>query len=54
MPNRENLRTPSTPAPRSRETEAESWVFVAFCVVSYVAIVFFVFLSSHVGQVIAG
>jgi hypothetical protein len=52
MPNREKLR--ATPARHSGETETESWVFVAFCVASYVAIVFLVFLSSHGGQVFAG
>jgi hypothetical protein len=39
---------------RGDETEAESWVFVAFCVAGYVAIVVLVFLSSHVGQAVAG
>jgi hypothetical protein len=54
MPNREKLRAPSTAARHSGETETESWVFVAFCVASYVAIVFLVFLSSHGGQIVAG
>jgi bacteriorhodopsin len=54
MPNQEKLHAPSTPARHSGETETESWVFVAFCVASYVAIVFLVFLSSHAGQIVAG
>jgi hypothetical protein len=54
MPNREKLRAPFTPTRRGDETEAESWVFVAFCVASYVAIVALVFLSSHAGHVVSG
>jgi hypothetical protein len=54
MPNRERLPALSTFARRRDETEAESWVFVAFCVGSYVAIVVLVFLSSHAGHVMAG
>jgi hypothetical protein len=54
MPNRDRLRLPPTPDHRSDATNAESWIFVAFCVASYVAIVLFVFLSSHIGQVVAG
>ena len=54
MPNRERLPALFTPGRRRDETEAESWVFVAFCVASYVAIVVLVFLSSHAGQIIAG
>jgi hypothetical protein len=54
MPNREKLRAPFTPARRGAATEAESWIFVAFCVAGYVAIVVLVFLSSHLGQSVAG
>ena len=46
MPNRENLRVASTRAPRSGASAAEGWVFIAFCVAGFVAMVFLVFLSS--------
>jgi bacteriorhodopsin len=54
MPNRQRLPSLPTPARPRDQSDAESWVFVAFCVASYVAIVVLVFLSSHAGQVMAG
>jgi hypothetical protein len=54
MPNRGRLRGPSTHPHRDDVSDAEGWVFVAFCVVGYAAIVFLIFLSSVMGQTIAG
>jgi hypothetical protein len=45
MPNRERIHVHSTRG----EPEAAGWVFVAFCVVSFAATVFLVFLSSGIG-----
>jgi hypothetical protein len=50
MPNREALRVPSTRALRVGTSDAEGWMFVAFCAAGFAATVFFISLSSHIGQ----
>jgi hypothetical protein len=49
MPNRKELRVPSTPAHRGGEADAGGWVVVAFCVIGFAATVFLVSLSSGIG-----
>jgi hypothetical protein len=49
MPNRERLRVPSTYALRGT-SHAEQWVFIAFCAAGFAATVFFVSMSSQIGQ----
>jgi hypothetical protein len=49
MPNRERLRVTSTPTRRGRESAADAWVFIAFCVIGYAAMVLLVFLSTAIG-----
>jgi hypothetical protein len=50
MPNREKLRVPSTHALPGNTSSVEQWVFVAFCAAGFAATVFFVSMSSQIGQ----
>ncbi len=54
MPNREKLRVASARTHRDDHSDAEGWVFVAFCVVGYAAIVFLIFLSSVMSPAVTG
>lgn len=50
MPNREALCIAATYVDRRDYSDAEEWVFIAFCAVGFAATVFFISLSSQVGQ----
>jgi hypothetical protein len=52
MPNRENPTSTSESA--SGTSDAEGWVFIAFCVFGFAAMVFFISLSQAISHAATG